>query len=377
MTAHRVPLVDLAQQQRRQIDDTIREGFNRVIADSSFVLGPQVREFEEAWAKYCGTQFAGGVGKGTAAIELALRATGVKPGDEVLVATNTFVATAGAVMRAGAKLVLADCNTDYLVAPESVAEKLTPRTKAVIGLHLFGQAARIDLLRLATNADVTLVEAMAQAHGARRFDAHAGTLGDVAATSFYPGKHLGAHGNAGVVMTSSASTADQIRKLRHHGETNSYEHSDIGFNSRMNTLQTVVLSAKLSLLDQWNQKRAEAAELCATLRGGLDDVVVPATAPGNEHVFHLYVVRVPGRDRDHSVARLNASGVGAGLHYRPPIHLLPAYEFLGHRRDPSPRQRNMHSKYCPFPSTQESRRPGRKSSQSNCARRWRSEKNEK
>ncbi len=335
MTTHRVPLVDLAQQQR-QINDTIREGFNRVIAESSFVLGPQVGEFEEAWARYCGAQFAVGVGNGTDAIELALRATGVKPGDEVIVPANTFVATAGAVMRAGAKLVLADCGADFLLSPGSVAEKLTPRTKAVIGVHLFGQAAPMELLRLATNADVALVEDMAQAQGAQRFGARAGSLGDVAATSFYPGKNLGAYGDAGAVMTSSAAIADQLRKLRNHGGTTRYEHGDIGFNSRMDSLQAVVLSAKLALLDQWNQQRAEAAELYATLLEGLDDVVLPATAPGNEHVFHLYVVRVPGRDRDRIVAWLNASGVGAGVHYPLPIHLLPAYEFLGHRRGSFP-----------------------------------------
>jgi dTDP-4-amino-4,6-dideoxygalactose transaminase len=194
----------------------------------------------------------------------------------------------------------------------------------------------MELVRLETNAGVALVEDMAQAQGARRFGTRAGTLGDVAATSFYPGKNLGAYGDAGAVMTNSAAIADQLRKLRNHGGIHRYDHSDIGFNSRMDSLQAVVLSAKLSLLDQWNQQRVEAAELYAALLEDLNDVVLPATLPGNEHVFHLYVIRVPGRDRDRIVARLNASGVGAGVHYPLPVHLLPAYKFLDHPRGSFP-----------------------------------------
>lgn len=333
MKSGHVPLVDLARQQQL-INDTIREGFNRVIAESSFILGPQVREFEEAWARYCGAQFAVGVGNGTDAIEFALRAAGVGPGDEVIIPANTFAATAGAVMRAGAELVLADCDANFLLAPNNVADKLTPRTKAVIGVHLFGQAAPMELIRRETAADVVLVEDMAQAQGARRFGARAGALGDVAATSFYPGKNLGAYGDAGAIMTNSAAVADQLAKLRNHGGTSRYEHVDIGFNSRLDSLQAVVLSAKLALLDQWNQQRVEAARRYTALLEDLDDVVLPETAPGNEHVFHLYVIRVPQRDR--VVMELNANGVGAGVHYPMPIHMLPAYEFLGHHRGSFP-----------------------------------------
>lgn len=333
MTYHQVPLVDLAQQQQ-QINDAIREGFNRVIAESSFILGPQVGEFEEAWARYCGAQFAIGVGNGTDAIEFALRAAGVGPGDEVILPANTFVATAGAVRRAGAELVLADCDTNFLLDPAMVADKLTPRTKAVIGVHLFGQAAPMELIRQETRPDLVLVEDMAQAQGARRFGARAGTLGDVAATSFYPGKNLGAYGDAGAVMTNSASIADQVRKLRNHGGISRYEHGDIGFNSRLDSLQAVVLSVKLALLDEWNQQRVEAAHLYATLLEDLDDVILPNTAPGNEHVFHLYVIRVP--DRDRILTELNANGIGAGIHYPAPIHMLPAYAYLGHPRGSFP-----------------------------------------
>lgn len=333
MTQQQVPLVDLSYQQL-QINDAIREGFNRVIAESSFIMGPQVAEFEEAWANYCGVKFAVGVGNGTDAIELAVRATGVGPGDEVIVPTNTFVATAGAVLRAGAKLVLADCDEDFLIDPRDVADKLTSRTTAVIGVHLFGQAAAMEDIGAAVPPGVALIEDMAQAQGARRHGVRAAGLGDVAATSFYPGKNLGAYGDAGSVMTNSEDVATRLRELRNHGGMARYEHLDIGFNSRLDTLQAVVLNAKLGLLDQWNQQRVEAAARYDELLRGMDGVVLPRCVPGNDHVFHLYVVRVPERDR--VVHELNRGGIGAGIHYPNPVHLLPAYAFLGHRKGSFP-----------------------------------------
>lgn len=325
MTQHQVPLVDLSFQQL-QINDAIREGFNRVIAESSFIMGPQVAEFEEAWARYCGVACAVGVGNGTDAIEFALRAARVGPGDEVIVPTNTFVATAGAVLRAGAELVLADCDQDFLLGPDEVAGRITARTKAVIAVHLFGQTAPIELIAGVLPPGVTLVEDMAQAQGATRLGVRAGGLGDVAATSFYPGKNLGAFGDAGAVMTNSTEIGGRLRKLRNHGGKARYEHLDVGFNSRLDTLQAVVLNAKLALLDQWNQQRVEAAERYRELLEDLDEVILPRPAPGNGHVFHLYVIRVPERDR--LVRAMNESGVGAGIHYPKPVHLLPAYAFL-------------------------------------------------
>lgn len=324
---HRIPLVDLSKQQA-QIADVIREGFNRVIAESSFILGPQVDEFEEAWARYCGTGFAIGVGNGTDAIELALRASSVGRGDEVILPANTFVATAGAVVRAGADVVLADCDDDFLLSPRDVADKLTSRTRAVIAVHLYGQAAPTEMIRDQIGAEVVLIEDMAQAQGARRHGRPAGTLGDIAATSFYPGKNLGAFGDAGAIMTDSAEYAEAARKLRNHGGTVRYDHPDIGFNSRMDSLQAVVLSAKLDLLDGWNRQRREAAALYDELLSDVDGVTVPQVATGNDHVHHLYVIRVMQRDR--VVGQLQSAGVGAAIHYPTPIHLLPAYAGLGH-----------------------------------------------
>ena len=322
-----VPLVDLSRQQS-QIADQIREGFNRVIAENSFILGPQVGEFEEQWANYCGVTQAVGVGNGTDAIELALRAAGIGPGDDVLIPANTFVATAGAVMRTGASLVLADCDDNFLISVEDVERRMTPNTKAVIGVHLYGQAAPMELLRERLGTDIVLVEDAAQSQGARRYGKRAGSLGTVGATSFYPGKNLGAYGDAGAVMTDSEEIGDAVRRLRNHGGTAKYEHPEIGFNSRMDSLQAVVLSAKLALLDEWNAQRAQAAERYTELLADIDGITPPQVAEGNEHVFHLYVVRVPRRDE--VVAQLNAAGVGAGIHYPRPVHMHPAYSTLGY-----------------------------------------------
>jgi len=333
MTKPTVPLVDLSCQQQ-QIDYLIREGFNRVLAESSFIMGPPVEEFEEAWASYCGVPFSIGVGNGTDAIELALRAAGVGRGHEVIVPANTFVATAGAVERSGALPVLADCNEDFLLDPSEVACKVTKRTKAVVGVHLYGQAAPMEALKSAVPPGVAIVEDMAQAQGAKRFGIRAGGLGDVAATSFYPGKNLGAYGDAGAVMSADESIATCVRRLRNHGGNARYQHLEVGFNSRLDTLQAIVLNAKLAFLDEWNRQRVQAAERYNQLLAGLPMVELPRIAAGNEHVFHLYVVRVP--DRDGVMKALNAAGIEAGIHYPCPIHLLPAYSHLGHKRGDFP-----------------------------------------
>lgn len=321
-----VPLVDLEKQQS-QVAGRIEEGFRRVIADNSFILGPQVAEFEEAWAAYCGVAHAVGVGNGTDAIELALRAARVGRGDEVIIPANTFVATAGAVMRTGANLALVDCDDDFLLSADALSERMSSRTKAVIGVHLYGQAAPMERIGEVAGPDVALVEDMAQAQGAERGGERAGSLGHIAATSFYPGKNLGAFGDAGAVMTGSDDFAARLRRLRNHGGTVRYEHPEIGFNSRMDTLQAVVLSAKLDLLDEWNDQRRRAAANYAELLADETDIVLPREAGGNTHVFHLYVIRVPRRDL--VVSSLNRAGVHAAIHYPAPIHLLPAYAQLG------------------------------------------------
>jgi len=323
-----IPLLDLGIQHRR-IAETVMAGFREVIDDASFVLGPQVQSFEKAYADYCGVSHCVGVGNGTDAIELALRGLGVGAGDEVIVPANTFVATAGAVLRAGAKLVLADCREDYLIDLAAVADKLTPRTRAVIAVHLYGQPAPMSELAEVVRPDIALVEDAAQSQGARQRGRRSGSLGVVAATSFYPGKNLGAYGDAGAVTTDEDEIATRLRRLRNHGGIAKYEHVEVGVNSRLDSLQAVVLSAKLAVLDEWNAERRAAADRYAQLLADLADrgeVVLPRVVAGNEHVWHLYVVRVPNRDV--VLKQLNAAGIGAGIHYPTPLHRLPAFEQL-------------------------------------------------
>jgi len=321
-TTERVPMLDLAAQ-HQQIAEVVRLGFDRVIAETSFIQGPDVARFEGEYAAYCTSRHVIGVGNGTDALELALRASGIGPGDEVIVPANTFVASAEAVVRAGARVVFADCDENFLIDPVSVGERMTAETRAVIAVHLYGQAAPVDELRLLVGPDVVLVEDAAQAQGARSHGRRAGSLGDVAGTSFYPGKNLGAYGDAGAVITSSDAIAAEVRALSNHGGVHKYEHLRVGTNSRLDSLQAVVLSAKLALLDEWNAERRRLAARYTALLDGTPGVVTPRTAPGNEHVFHQFVVRVPQRDR--VFQDMSDAGIGVGIHYPLPVHQLPAF----------------------------------------------------
>lgn len=317
-----VPLVDL-HLQHLVVAEAVREGFDRILADSSFVRGPDVARFEEAFAAYCGVRHAVGVGNGTDALELALLALDLRPGDEVLVPANTFVATAEAVVRAGARPVFVDCDDDYLIDVERAAEAVTPRTRAVMAVHLYGQCAPVERLASALGDGVRIVEDAAQAQGARRHGARAGSLGAVAGTSFYPGKNLGAYGDAGGVMTDDDDLAAAVRRLGNHGGLTAYRHDVVGTNSRLDSLQAVVLSAKLVHLDAWNEQRRAAAARYGELLEGVDGIVLPRTAEGNEHVHHLYVVRSDRRDRLREA--LASDGVATGVHYPRPAHLLDPF----------------------------------------------------
>jgi dTDP-4-amino-4,6-dideoxygalactose transaminase len=234
------------------------------------------------------------------------------------------------VARTGATPVLADVDpSSLLIDPRQVHERRTSKTKAVLAVHLFGQAAPMELLRQAVDDEVKLIEDAAQAHGARRNGVGVGSLGEAAATSFYPGKNLGAYGDAGAALTNDGEIARRVTMLRDHGSEIKYQHPDLGFNSRLDTLQAVVLGAKLRSLQTWNEQRREAAVRYTELLEGSDKIVPPAVLPGNEHVWHLYVVRVP--QRDVVLERLHEAGIGAGIHYPTPIHLQGAFEYLGHR----------------------------------------------
>jgi dTDP-4-amino-4,6-dideoxygalactose transaminase len=269
------------------------------------------------------------VANGTDALELALRARGIGRGDEVIVPANTFVATAEAISRAGARPVLVDCDADHLlIDPARVAERVGSLTKAVMAVHLYGQMAPVEALAAALPEGVAVIEDAAQSQGATRHGRRSGSVGIVAGTSFYPGKNLGAYGDAGAVLTDDPGTADAVRALRSHGGTRKYRHDLVGMNSRLDSLQAVVLRAKLARLAGWNDQRRAAARRYDELLVGQVGIGLPVTMAGNEHVWHLYVVRVARRDR--VLARLNAAGIGAGIHYPQPLHLLGAYAELGH-----------------------------------------------
>ena len=306
-------------------------GFARVLERTSFILGAEVAEFEASFARFVGVPHCIGVANGTDALELALRAVGIGAGDEVVVPTNSFIASALAVSRAGATPVFVDCDaTTGLLDVADVERKLTPRTRAIMPVHLFGQVAPMELLApLAAGRRITIVEDAAQAQGASRHGRSAGSFGAVAATSFYPGKNLGAYGDAGAVLTPSDEIAQRVRALRNYGSEVKYHHPETGFNSRLDTLQAVVLSAKLERLADWNAARRRAAQRYDQLLTGTPGLQLPATLSGNQHIWHLYVVRVPRRDE--VLARLAAAGIGAGVHYPVPIHLQGAYRHQGHR----------------------------------------------
>jgi dTDP-4-amino-4,6-dideoxygalactose transaminase len=324
-----IPLVDL-RAQHTAVADEVALGWQQVLEKTAFINGPQVAAFESEYAAFIAASHCIGVANGTDAIEVALRALGIGPGDECILPANTFIATAEAVCRTGATPVLVDCADDdtYLIDVDAVEAALTPRTRAIIPVHLYGQAAPVErLLPLAERIEGWIVEDAAQSQGARRHGLRAGALGHAAATSFYPGKNLGAYGDAGAILTSSSELAAAARMIRDHGSVHKYRHEVLGVNSRLDTLQAVVLSAKLRRLDEWNASRRAAAARYDALLSGCDSVVRPRTLPGNEHVWHLYVVRVPSRDV--VLKNLQAAGIGAGIHYPIPIHLTPAFARLG------------------------------------------------
>jgi dTDP-4-amino-4,6-dideoxygalactose transaminase len=335
---HPVPFLDLGVQ-TAEVEQDVRERWDRILRTSGFVLGPEVDRFEREFAAYSGVRHAIGVGNGTDALEIALRAAGIGAGDEVIVPANTFFASVEAVLRCGATLVPADVDDDFLLDPRDVTGRLTGRTRAVVAVHLYGQMAPMARLREVVGPDVLLVEDAAQSQGASRDGVRSGGAGDVAATSFYPGKNLGAFGDAGAVLTSADDVAQRARRLRNHGGVDRYEHLEVGANSRLDALQAAVLSAKLTRLDAWNAQRSAAAArygaLLADAFGDVPEVVAPRELPGAAHVWHLYVVQTP--DRATVSAALGAAGIGHGIHYPAPVHLLPATAHLGFRRGLAPR----------------------------------------
>jgi dTDP-4-amino-4,6-dideoxygalactose transaminase len=317
-----VPFVDLAAA-HAEVAGEIAAGFDRVLATTAFVQGPDVGDFEREYAAFCGAAHCVGVANGTDAIELALRALGCGPGAEVVLPANTFVATAEAVVRTGARPVLVDVDPDHLLLdPQGVKSAIGPNTAAIVPVHLYGRLAPTAAFEA---HGIPVVEDAAQSQGAARDGRR--LFGRLATTSFYPGKNLGAYGDAGAVVTDSPELARAVRLLGNHGSEAKYRHETLGFNSRLDTLQATVLRAKLRRLEEWNTRRRAAATRYAALLDGIPGLVLPQNA-GEAHVWHLYVVRVPRRDE--VAAALAQLGVRTGIHYPVPVHLQPAFGDLGH-----------------------------------------------
>jgi len=331
----KVPYLDLqaAHLPRRQ---ALMAAIGEVVDEGAFAGGPSVERFERAFASYCGANYAVGVGSGTDALQLALLACGVGPGDEVVTAPNSFFATAEAVSLCGAKPVFCDVDPDTLTLdPARLEAALSPRTKAVVPVHLFGQTADMDpILEIARRRRLRVVEDAAQAAGAAYRGRPAGSMGDAACFSFYPGKNLGAFGEAGAVATRSPAIDEQVRCLRDHGQTAKHRHARVGLNARMDGIQAAVLSVKLRDLDAGNEARRRVARRYAELLGDLPGLVLPRAAPDRLHAYHIFAVRSPQRDR--LARRLEAAGVGHAIHYPTPIHLQPAYAALGYGRGDFP-----------------------------------------
>jgi dTDP-4-amino-4,6-dideoxygalactose transaminase len=331
----RVPFVDLMAQQAEVAAEVLPQ-WQRLFDTARFVGGEEVESFERDYASFTGVGHCVGVANGTDALELALRAVGVERGGQVIVPVNTFIATAEAVSRIGAAPVFVDVDPDYLlIDPDAVAAAVTPRTQAIVPVHLFGQVAPVDrLLPIAERQGIPLVEDNAQAQGASGDAGRTGSLGTIAATSFYPGKNLGAAGDAGAVTTNDADLARTVRELGAHGSTVKYVHDRIGMNSRLDALQAVVLSAKLKRLEGWNALRRRAAARYRELLASLEWVQPPTPRQGSTAVWHLYVAQVDERDR--VLAGLGAEGIGAAIHYPTPLHLTTAYECLKYRKGEFP-----------------------------------------
>jgi len=326
----RVPFFDAVAQQRSVMAETLA-AIQDVLDEARFIVGPQVGEFERAFASLVGVGHAVGVSSGLDALRLALTALDVVPGDEVILPANTYIATALAVSAVGARPVLVDCDPrTYLIDCGQIGPAITARTKAIIPVHLTGQAADMDaVLDLARADGLHVVEDAAQAHGATYRGRSCGAMGALGCFSFYPSKNLGACGDAGMVTTGDGRLADRVRRLRNYGEEAKYHHVEKGTNARLDTLQAAVLSVRLRQLAAWNKARNRHAERYRRLLTGVGDITFQHQAPGSNHVYHLFVVETGRRDelREH----LAEAGVQTGVHYPVPIHLQRAYEDLGHK----------------------------------------------
>jgi dTDP-4-amino-4,6-dideoxygalactose transaminase len=328
----RVPFVDLSRQ-HAPLERELFAALGAVVESSQFILGPAVERFERSFAHYLGVGHCVGVNSGTSALHLALLACGIGPGDEVITTPLSWVSTSWAVSYVGARPVFVDVDPRTLaVDPDEVERAITPHTKAILPVHLYGQAADLPRLsELAERHDLWLIEDAAQAHGAVCQGRRVGAWGDLGCFSFYPGKNLGAWGEGGAVVTDDAQLAERIRSLRDHAQRSRHEHTAVGYNYRLEGIQGAVLEVKLRWLDAWNRQRAAAAGDYRRRLAGIDGLVLPEAADAAAHVWHLFVIQVASTARDEVRRRLEVAGIGTAIHYPRPIPYQPAYRELGYR----------------------------------------------
>ncbi|MFN8441144.1 MAG: DegT/DnrJ/EryC1/StrS family aminotransferase [Caldilineaceae bacterium] len=331
-----VPFVDLAAQYA-SLQPDVDLAMQRVLSKTDFILGQDVDRFEEEFAAYCETSYAIGIDSGTSALEMVLKAYDIGPGDEVITVANTFMATVLSISYVGATPVLVDIDPmTYQIDPEQVLNAITPRTKAIMPVHLYGHPVDMDpILSMAERYGLIVIEDASQAHGARYKGKRAGSLGHAAVFSFYPAKNLGAYGDGGAVVTSDAQVNAKLRMLRNYGQREKYHHLMKGYNRRLDTLQAAVLRVKLPRLDGWNEARRQHAKRYTSLLADLDGLVTPPyQAPYAEPVYHIYLIRV--KERAQLQTLLNSKKISTGIHYPVPIHLQPAYQDLGYKKGDFP-----------------------------------------
>src|SRR5713226_4822368 len=323
----KLPLVDL-KAQHSAIAAEVQAALERVMANTDFILGADVAEFESEFAGYCGADHCVGLDSGMSALELGMRAMGIGPGDEVITPAGSFIASSSAISFTGATPVWIDVDPHtYNIDPDLIEAAITPRTKAIMVVHLYGQPADMDrVLEIAKRHGLPVIEDACQSHGARYKGRRTGSMGAFAAFSFYPSKNLGAYGDAGALTTNDAALAEKVRMMRNYGQRAKYDHVYLAWNRRLDTLQAAVLRVKLRHLDEWNQARKRIASLYGELLAGTE-ATLPRTAAGAEHVYHLFVIQVDERQRVQE--ELTARGISTGIHYPVPIHLQEAYRDRG------------------------------------------------
>ncbi len=316
---------------KKEIDEAVLS----VLANTRFILGPEVKSFEEKVAAYCGTKSAVGVASGTDALLLSLRACGVGPGDEVITTSFSFFASAGVISRLGATPVFVDIDADtYNIDPTQVDKKISPKTKAIMPVHLFGQCADMDpIMDAAKRHNLKVVEDAAQSIGAKYKGKKAGTIGDFGCFSFFPSKNLGGAGDGGMVVTNDPEMAEMIRILRVHGSKPKYYHPIIGYNSRLDTIHAAILEVKLKYLDDWSKKRRKHAEVYNSAFKDLD-VITPKEESFNYHIYNQYTIAV--KKRDELRKHLKEKEIGHDSYYPVPLHLQECYKFLGYKKGDLP-----------------------------------------